>query len=79
MSKLLIDRYADVNWIHVEVYDNLNASTTDDLEVTQAVIEWGLPNEPWVFVVDRDGIVTERFEGVLDGAELEAALDRVIA
>ena len=43
------------------------------------MVEWGLPNEPWVFVVDSEGIVTHRFEGVLDGAELAAALDRVTA
>lgn len=75
--KPLIDAYPEVNWIHVEVYENLDASSLDDLELTRAVVEWGLPNEPWAFVVDRAGIVTHRFEGVLDRVELEAALDRV--
>ena len=76
-AKPLIDAYPGVNWIHVEIYENLRASSLDDLELTRAVVEWGLPNEPWVFVVDGAGIVTHRFEGVLDGAELVAALDRV--
>ena len=76
-AKPLIDAYPGVNWIHVEIYENLDASSLEDLELTRAVVEWGLPNEPWVFVVDGAGIVTHRFEGVLDGAELAAALDRV--
>ena len=77
VAKPLIDIYPDVNWIHVEIYENLDASNPADLELTRAVVEWGLPNEPWVFVVDGAGIVTHRFEGVLDRAELQAAVDRV--
>ena len=77
VAKPLIDVYPEVNWIHVEVYENLDASSPDDLELARAVIEWGLPNEPWIFVVDGAGIVTHRFEGVLDRIELEAAVDRV--
>ena len=77
-AKLLIDRYAEVNWVHVEVYDNLQASDPNDLRVVEAVNEWGLPNEPWVFVVDGAGLVTHRFEGVLDRAELQTALEEVL-
>jgi hypothetical protein len=62
----------DVNWIHVEVYTNLDAP--DDLELVPAVVEWGLQTEPWVFVVDEDGIVTARFEGMVTSEELEEAL-----
>ena len=77
VAKPLIDIYPNVNWIHVEIYENLDASGPDELELTRAVVEWGLPNEPWVFVVDGGGVVTHRFEGVLDRAELQAAVDRV--
>ena len=77
-AKLLIDRYTEVNWVHVEVYDNLQASDPNDLRVVEAVHEWGLPNEPWVFVVDGAGRVTHRFEGVLDRAELQTALEEVL-
>lgn len=77
VAKPLIDVYPEVNWIHVEVFENLDASSTDDLELAGAVVDWGLPNEPWTFVVDAAGIVTHRFEGVLDRVELEAAVDRV--
>lgn len=77
VAKPLIDIYPEINWIHVEIYENLNTSHPDDLQLARAVVEWGLPNEPWTFVVDSAGIVTQRFEGVLDRVELEAALDKV--
>lgn len=62
---------ADVDWVHVEVYD---LEDTTKLVAVPAAIDWGLPSEPWVFVVDAAGIVTHRFEGVVSDAELRAAV-----
>lgn len=76
-AKGLVDDYPGVNWIHVEVYENLEAPSPEDLIVSDPVLEWGLPNEPWVFVVDGSGVVADRFEGVVDRTELEGALARV--
>lgn len=76
-AKGLVDDYPSVNWIHVEVYENLDAPSTAALVVADPVIEWGLPNEPWVFVVDASGVVADRFEGVVDRTELGDALARV--
>jgi len=42
-----------------------------------ATIEWGLPSEPWIFVVDRDGLVTASFEGIVSEEELQAAVEAV--
>jgi hypothetical protein len=42
------------------------------------VEEWNLRSEPWTFVVDGDGIVRVRFEGVMTRRELEAALQQVL-
>lgn len=61
-----------VNFVHVEVFTNL--SDPADLVVAPAVLEWGLPTEPWVFVVDAAGIVVARFEGVVTPDELTNAL-----
>lgn len=65
------------NYVHVEIYDNLDAVDTQDLRVVEAVRAWGLPSEPWVFVVDANGLVTARFEGAVTDEELEMALDEV--
>lgn len=70
--KDLAPSYPDVNFLHVEVFTNLDDPNA--LEVVPAVIEWGLPTEPWVFVVDADGLVVGRFEGVVARDEIEALL-----
>ena len=51
--------------------------TDGQLTPVKATIDWGLLSEPWVFVVDGDGIVRGSFEGVVGEAELEAAIARV--
>ncbi len=63
-----------VNFIHVEVYD---LSDTTNLKPVPAVTEWGLPSEPWVFVVDRNGNVADKFEGVVPVDELKASIAAV--
>jgi hypothetical protein len=70
--KALAGSYPEVNFVHVEVFTNLD--DPDNLAVVPAVVEWGLPTEPWVFVVDADGIVVGRFEGVVAPDELETLL-----
>jgi hypothetical protein len=69
--------HPDANYIHVEIYNNLDAASTADLVVNPAVTAWGLPSEPWVFVIDGSGNVAARFEGALSSDELEAALEAV--
>ena len=41
------------------------------------IAAWRLPTEPWTFVIDRDGRVTERFEGAMSVRELQAAVGRL--
>lgn len=67
--------FPEMNFVHVEIYQNLDAQTRDQLQVVEAVEVWKLPSEPWVFVVDGDGLVAAKFEGVVDIEELRKALD----
>ncbi|TAL08292.1 MAG: hypothetical protein EPO00_07445 [Chloroflexota bacterium] len=48
-----------------------------NLQIVPAVADWGLLSEPWVFVVDKDGIVTASFEGVVSTDEIRAAAEAV--
>lgn len=75
--KSLTGEFEDVNFVHVEVFDNLDAPSRDQLVLAPPVAEWGLQTEPWVFVVDEDGIVRARFEGAIGEHELRRALDAV--
>ena len=41
-------------------------------------MEWGLPTEPYVFVVDAQGKVAAKFEGMAYPDELIATLDALL-
>ncbi len=66
------DENSGVSFIHVEVFENLDSPQPTRVA---AVDDWGLPTEPWVYVVDANGIVTARFEGALTAKELQAAIN----
>lgn len=76
---------ARMDFIHVEPYElemvdgalrpvlspeNLPISVT-------ATMEWGLPTEPYIFVVDGTGKVTAKFEGIASVDELGSAFGLV--
>jgi peroxiredoxin len=43
-----------------------------------ATREWQLRSEPWVFVIDRQGRIAAKFEGIMALEEVEAALLAVL-
>ena len=68
------------NFIHVEVFDNPHEMRDDFTKgvVSPIFEEWGLPSEPWVFVIDAQGRVSSKFDGFASYEELEQALRSVI-
>ena len=80
--KQMKDQYAGrINVIHVEVYDNPPEIRDAGIEVarlTPVMTEWGLPSEPWTFVVDGDGIVRAKYEGFVTADELGDAIDETL-
>ena len=77
--KQMKDRYVGrINVIHVEVYDNPPEIRDAGIEMgrlTPVMAEWGLPSEPWTFVVDGEGIVRAKYEGFVGADELRDAID----
>ncbi|MTD43040.1 hypothetical protein GKE82_01640 [Conexibacter sp. W3-3-2] len=63
----------DVRFVHMEIYRDNDLSKG----FRPQVAAYRLPTEPWTFVIDRRGIVRERFEGAFSVAELERAVERV--
>jgi hypothetical protein len=49
------------------------------LQPVQAVIDYGIPVEPYLFVVDAEGDVFAKFEGVVGADELRGAIEDVLA
>ena len=80
--KELKDKYADgMNFIHVEVYDNPAEIREQGIGVARtapALAEWGLPSEPWTFLVDGGGIVRAKYEGFVNADELETAIAELL-
>ncbi|MHB8573951.1 MAG: TlpA family protein disulfide reductase [Dehalococcoidia bacterium] len=73
--KKLLPTYGDkVALIDIEVYKDPAKHIYAD-----AVKEWGLQSEPYIFVIDRTGIIRAKFEGPTSLAELEAALQQVVS
>lgn len=80
------DYIGRVNFIHVEPYllqvsdgrTQPELDTLGQLQPIRAVREWGLPTEPYVFVVDANGKVAAKFEGSAYPDELSAALDTLL-
>lgn len=72
--KDLMSDHPQANFVHVEVYDlaasPADAVSIDQLTLAPSVIDWGLTSEPWVFVVDESGMISGRFEGVVDADEI---------
>jgi hypothetical protein len=48
-----------------------------NLTPTKATDEWHLPTEPWVFVVDKSGVVTDSFMLIFSDEELDKAMTAV--
>lgn len=62
-----------VSFIHQEVYEDneVNKGLRKQLQT------YKLETEPWTFVINKDGIVSTRFEGAFSTGELERAVAKV--
>ena len=73
----LKDKYAgQANFIHVDYYDNPDEiqGDLDRARPSSTVLEWNLPSSEWSFVIDRNGVIAERFEAFATLDELERVL-----
>lgn len=61
----------DLAFVHMEIY------TDEGTTVADAVHEWGLPSEPWLYTIDGDGRVVERLDGPMVAAELTEVVERL--
>ena len=80
--KSLFPLYPGVTFIHVEPYEmtftNGRLQPTGGQLTSNAVTNaWGILSEPWVYVVDKAGIVRASFPSVFSDAEFKAAIDAV--
>ena len=70
----------EANYIHVDLFRNPHEIQGD---LSRAVLsplleEWGLVSQEWSFVLNRDGVITGRFENFAPESELVDALEAVL-
>ena len=83
--KPYVAKYPTITFINVEPYKlklvdgvlQADLDASNGLQATAVTNEWRLVNEPTVYVVNRDGIVTADFDLIFSDAELTTALDAV--
>ena len=66
-------------FIHIEPYKLKELREGAGLIPVKAAEEWRLQTEPWIFVVDRAGKGSAKFEGIIALDEVEAALAEALA
>jgi len=75
----LFDEYGGrAAFIHVEPYSLPELRQANVQNPVPAVREWRLETEPWIFVVDSQGNVAAKFEGIVAVDEVEAALADIL-
>jgi hypothetical protein len=62
-----------IGFVHVEIYKDPRNNVLAD-----AVTEWKLPSEPWIFFVDRSGTIVERYDGIATAEEIESGIARIV-
>ncbi len=66
-----------LTFIHVEIYRDFKPDPSKR-KLAQAVVDWRLQTEPWVFLIDSNGIIQSRFEGPTASDEVKAAIDQLL-
>jgi hypothetical protein len=65
-----------VDFVHIETY---KGGTPDNSDLSKATVSptfdaWKLNSDPWVFVVDKNGLVAAKFDGPTGADEIESVL-----
>jgi hypothetical protein len=77
--QMLEPAYRDrLTFIHVEIYRDIKPDPSKR-QLTLTVAEWDLQTEPWVFLIDARGIISDAFEAGTATDELKQAADQMLA
>jgi hypothetical protein len=75
VAQQVADEYeGKADFIHQEVYVENEPSKG----IQPQLKTFGLPTEPWTFLVDRSGVIRDRIEGAYGVSELEEAMRTIV-
>lgn len=76
----LYDEYSDeATFIHVEPFQLKELREGTARIPVPLTEEWGLRSEPWIFVIDSEGLVAAKFEGMAGLDEVETVVRGLLA
>ena len=68
------------NFIHVEPYDlKALGDGAQPQPLAWVTAEWGVQSEPWIFLVDSQGFIADKFQVLAGYDELDAAIARLLS
>jgi len=93
MARYLLDRWTDVGFIHLEPYKYSIVTDTPELDgslvdppLNDATAAWGIGGDPWgarsmpwVFVVDGNGVVRAKYQGIMGSEDIDVILSLIEA
>jgi hypothetical protein len=62
------------SFIHVEIYPSRNTA-----KPARSFLQYGFTTEPWLLVIDRDGVIRARYEGPVTAGQVADALRPLLA
>ncbi len=74
-NALYADYGSNYNFIHVEVFTGLPDPAANGWQYAPVMNAFGLATEPWLFVIDANGTVTYRVEGIFTQDEIARQLE----
>jgi hypothetical protein len=75
VAQQVADEYkGKADFIHMEVY----AENDPSKGLRPQMKAYGLPTEPWTFLIGRDGVIADRIEGAYGVSELEEAMKKIV-
>ncbi len=67
-----------LNFIHVEVYKGLPNPDLSHPQLADAMGAWGLSSDPWTYLLDSNGVVVWRVNGLVTADEIKTQIDKLL-
>lgn len=79
ITSKLQQRFGDAaNFIHVEIYTGLPNPAANNWELAPVMTAFGLTTEPWLYLIDADGVVSYRAESMFTVEEIANHLQPLV-
>jgi hypothetical protein len=66
-----------LTFVHIEIYQNYKPDPSKR-QPAQTVVDWRLQTEPWIFLIDAQGVIRSRFEGPTGADEVKSAIEQLL-